>query len=123
MPAACESFAPEPAAVAAPAGAAVRVRLVARHRHRVVDAERRAAADDVRLGELDERRVQTDGLALDGRTRREIREVLEGADECGPAVRVARVVHGVHADVDVARPHDLGKAERESQEDVLRAGT
>ena len=41
--------------------------------------------------------------ALDGRARREVGEILESADECRAAIRIARIIHRIDADVDVLR--------------------
>src|SRR5262245_1352549 len=59
---------------------------------------------------------------LDAGPRRDGREMLEGADELRPAVRVARVIERVHADDEVVSAEDLRPAEGEREEDRVPRG-
>ena len=56
------------------------------------------------------------GRALDAPLRREIGHRLEGLDVFRPAVRIAGIVHRVHARVDEVRVEHLGPGEREGEE-------
>src|SRR5437867_12673922 len=58
-----ESFQAQPAAIAAPASAALFVRIVAAQSRRIIDAKPHAFADDLRLCEPQERRVDTEDAA------------------------------------------------------------
>src|SRR5262245_53895482 len=69
-----ETLAPDAAGIAASAGPALATRLVARHRERVVDAEPRAGADDLRLAHAHERRANRDARAFDADPGGELRE-------------------------------------------------
>src|SRR5690348_15892356 len=85
-----ETLPPELARVAAAArGAALGV--VAAVSDRVIDAEARAELDDLRLGELDQRRVDAEPAAARG----DLLDRLERADELGVAVGVAAGVEHV----------------------------
>src|SRR5262245_6161616 len=57
------------AAVAVPAGTAVWRRIVAAVRQAIVESKGQASSDDLRLAELDERRVNLEPSALDPRAR------------------------------------------------------
>src|SRR6202008_1775238 len=93
-----KSHAPQPAGVAAAAGAAGLVRLIARYRLTLVDPEPRALADDLGLGQADERGVYAAGVSFDTRPRCERGERDEGGDELRPTVGVATGIGDVHAD-------------------------
>src|SRR5262245_56458905 len=75
-----EASAAEAARIAHAAGASLRVRLVAGHREREVDAQLATAPDDLRLARLHERRVYGEARAFDPRLRREPGEPFEGRD-------------------------------------------
>src|SRR5439155_3231435 len=79
--------------------------------------EREAAADDVRFGEIDERRVYTELRAFDPGACRDGGERFERLDECRTAVGVTRVVERIDAQDDIGCIEDLGPAERERQKD------
>src|ERR1700746_2100479 len=90
-----EARAPQSAGVTAPTGAAGGVRLVTGHGLRVIDSEARAFADDLGLGETDERCLDAARLALDPGPGGEPSELCEGGDELGAAVgRAGRVGGG-----------------------------
>src|SRR5262249_29480886 len=91
-------------------------------REPVVEAESDTAADDVRLAQRDERRVHAEARALDAGARRQAGEALEGGDELGAAIGIARIVERVDADDDVVRAEDLGPAECDRQEDRVARG-
>ena len=52
-------------------------------------------ADDLGLGQVDQRRANLYSLAFHSHLGRQIRETLEGRDEGGTAIGIAGVVHGV----------------------------
>ncbi len=111
-----EPLAPQPARVASTARTPLLVRAVAGHRERVIDAELDAAADDLRLRERHERRVDRDRRTLHAALRRQPRERLERRDELGTTIRIARIVDRVHADDDPIGFEHLGPREREREE-------
>src|SRR5689334_18389928 len=89
-----ESAPPQPAGIAAAAGAARLIGLITRDGLGIVDSETRPLADDPGLAELDQRRVDGARTALDPCARGEAGEPREGGDEFRPAVRIAaRVEH------------------------------
>src|SRR4051812_10233921 len=112
-----ESFCTKYAAVAGPAGPAVRPRIVAAVRETVIEAEPVAVADDLGFAHRDERRVDAEAAALDAGAGAEIGDTLEGGDEFGSAVGVAGIIERIDADDDVARVERLGPAERQRQKD------
>src|SRR6185437_5182598 len=95
-----EALAPEAAGIAGTARTPLAVRVVARHRHRVVHAELAAAAHDLGLRHVHDRRLDRDGRALDRALGREVREALEGGDELGTAIGIAGVIHRVRPGED-----------------------
>src|SRR5579863_9941106 len=80
--------APQPAGVAAPAGASRLIRLVAGNRLPVIDAEPGALADDLGLGQRDERRLDPALVSLDSRPGRKPGETRERGDELRTAVGI-----------------------------------
>src|SRR5690348_14759454 len=84
-----EAGAAQAARVAAPAGGAEIVCLVAGNGEGIVDAQARPFPDDALLGPGDERRLDATGMALDPCPGRERGEVAEGVDEGGTAIGVA----------------------------------
>src|SRR4051812_41596391 len=76
-----EAIAAQPARVAHAAGTAVIVSLIARHGERIIDAELRAAPDDIGLAERDDRRVQHERVTFDRRFCGQIRQRLKGTHE------------------------------------------
>src|SRR5690349_13367301 len=92
-----EALAAEPARVAATAGAAFVVGLVAGNGAREVDAVTQAGLDDLGFRPRDQRRVHPEALAFDPGLGRQVRERLERADELRPAVRIAGIVDRVDA--------------------------
>src|SRR6185295_18051482 len=88
-----EALAAQGAGVAAAACRAV-LGVVAGVGHRVVDAEPAAERDDLRLGQLDQRRVDAKSAAAGG----DLGERLERGDELPPAVRIAAGVEHVDAE-------------------------
>ena len=111
-----ESSGPQHAAVAAAARLAVGATDRSSCGQPVVEAERQAAADDLGLRQADERRVDREAGAFDAGLRRERGHPLERLDELRPAVGIAGVVEGVHADDDVRRAEGFGPGQRERQE-------
>ena len=105
--------APQAASVAAAACLALLVRLIAGHRLPVIDAESRALADDLGLGQGDERCVNTAGIAFDTGPGRERRQPPEGLDELRTAVGVSAGVENIDADEYIARTEHLDPRQRE----------
>src|SRR5205085_5914581 len=93
-----KSLGPQQAAVAAAAGRTGSIRIVATVGQAVVEPERKATADDLRLREMDERRVDAKSVALHAGARRDGRERLERADERRTTVGVPRVVERIDTD-------------------------
>src|SRR5262245_62774182 len=87
-----EPGAPQATRIARAARTPFPVGEVAGDGEREIHAERRAAPDDLRLREPDDRRVQLEPRALHRGLRREVREPLERRDELRPAIWIARVV-------------------------------
>src|SRR5438067_3580659 len=117
-----EALATETARVAAAAGAARRVGVVAGHREREIHAELGATAHDVGLAHAHDRRLDRDSLSLDRALGAEIGHLGEGGEELGSAVRIPRVVDRVHADEDRLRAGDLRVGECEREEDRVARG-
>jgi hypothetical protein len=86
------------------------------------DLEVVAGADDLGLGEVEQRGAQGDRVALDAGAGGEVGELLEGGDEFGAAVGVAGVVEGVDAEPDLARAEGLGPAEGVGEEEGVAGG-
>src|SRR6478735_2998763 len=82
-----------------------------------VEAEALRLAGDVRLGHVQQRRVDGKTLPLDARLRRNIREALEFVDELRPAIGVAGIIEGIHTDENIARAARFAQAQRKAQED------
>src|SRR6267142_5581533 len=77
-----EAFLPEEAAVAAPAGVALGIGVVAAPGQSVVDSQLGSPADDLRLGAVDQRSVDVElPPALDTGPRRQPGQPLEGLEE------------------------------------------
>src|SRR5262245_21205488 len=74
------------------AGAALGVGLVARDCGGAIHPQAGTSADDVGLGQRDQRRVDSERATLDTGLRSAHGELLEGGNEFGAAVRVAAVV-------------------------------
>src|SRR3954453_21739869 len=103
-----ESLPPQDARVAVPARPPRGIGVVARVRERVVDAELDAAADDVALGHVDERRHAARPAMLDAAARARLDHALERAEDLRPAVGIAAEVDRVHAEPDLRRLAHLG---------------
>ena len=94
-----------------------RRRIVARPAEAHVEPEPRAFARDIRLGHVLERRADAEGRAFHPGLGRQLRQLLEAFDELRAAIRIARIIERIDADIDVARARGLGPAEREAEED------
>src|SRR5688572_25182195 len=90
-----KSLEPQEARIAVTTRDAVHRGIVAAGRERVVDAERRAEANDLALGQRQQRRADLRTASLDTGFRREVSHLLEGGDVLRPTVGVARVVQHV----------------------------
>ncbi len=86
---------------------------------RVVHSELHAAADDLRLGEVNERRVDREAA---GEFRAQIGRAFEGFNELRSAVRVAAVVDRVDADEDVGRIENFSPGQGVREEDRVTRG-
>src|SRR5262249_59250422 len=83
------------------------------------EAELESASNDLGLGQADEWRTYPETSAFDARTRREVRQLLEGLDECGPAVGIAGIVERVDADDEVVGIERLCPGESQGEEDPV----
>src|SRR5687767_9991885 len=88
----CKTGRSQPATVAVAARSAIGRRIVTAVREAVIKTERQAEANDVGLRQLNERRVDRQRPPLDSSLGSQAGQLFEGADEFGPAVRVARVI-------------------------------
>ena len=112
-----EAVAADAAGVAATAGGAVRGGVVAAVRQGEIDAEGPAEADDFRLGLVDERRVDVESpFVLDAGPGGEVGQLLEGAGELRPAIRISGVIDGVDSDIQVEGAKRLGPGQGQRQE-------
>src|SRR5262245_45383330 len=92
----------DPAGIAPPAGQSIGSGVVTTVRQAVVDAQRAPALDDLLLGEGQERCVDPEpALPLDAGARGQVGERLKRTKIFRPAVRVARVVDAIDADIDI----------------------
>jgi hypothetical protein len=98
-----EASPPQPAGVTPRACPPLRIRLVAGHREPVVHAQPRTLANDLRLRKTDERGVYTAWLPFDPRLGCQGCKPLEGGDEFGAAIGIARIVDKIHTNENVAR--------------------
>ena len=118
-----KSFLPQYAGVAAAARRASRRRIVTTAGQPVVHAKLQSLADDLGLGQRNQRRMNRQGLpTLHAGLGREIGHPLKGRDELRPAVRVAAIVQRIHSDEDVARSQNLCPGKREGQKDRVARG-
>ena len=118
-----EAFRAQQAAVASPARAPVRGRVVAAVGEPVVEPQLETRADDLGLRHVNERREDAQPRAFDSGPRRQRGEPFERLEVFRPAIRIARVVERVHAEHDRLGPDDLRPGQRERRNTVLRAGT
>ena len=117
-----ESLAAEQARVAVAARAAVGGGIVARGRRTVFHTQCGADADGLGFRQMQQRRAEPErhlaaGGGFDARTRGQIGHALERLDVLGAAVRIAGVVDGRDAEIDVARPSRFGERKRVREED------
>src|SRR5436309_657579 len=80
------------AAVAPAARTPLRRRIVAARREAVVEAERQAAADDLRLAELEQGREDLERPSLDARACRQRGDALDRLQVFRPAVGIPRII-------------------------------
>ena len=86
-------------------------------------AKLRAETHDFALREMLQRRLNNDApSALRRSCCRSIRCRLKCSDEFGTTVRIARVVDGIHTNVEMCRPHALRIAECIAQKDEVARG-
>src|SRR5579872_7323532 len=77
-----EAFHPQLAGIAMAAGVALFIGVITAGRQRIIDAEPQSFADDLRLAQLDERRVEGDTLiAFDAVGCGEVGHILKCPDE------------------------------------------
>lgn len=63
-----------------------------------VDAQRDRSSDNIRFRHFNERHVNFDvRCAFNARFSGQVRHLFEGFNELWPAIRIARVVNGIHA--------------------------
>ena len=98
-----------------PAGATLRIGLVARDGLREVDAETQPFAHDARLAPPDQGRVDLQRPALHRGARGQVREPFERGDEFRAAIRIARIIDRVDAEHHVVSCEHLGPGERRPQ--------
>src|SRR5439155_5793600 len=83
----------------------------------------RAELDDLRLAQPEQRRVHAvAGPAFYRCGGRHVGQLLERLDECRPAVGIARIVDGVHADVQILRVQRLRIAEGQPEQHGVAGG-
>src|SRR5258706_2822172 len=117
-----ESGPAQPARIAAAAGQALGVGLVARQGEAEIDPEFEPAPYDLGLAERDQWGRDLDPAALDSDLGGELREPLEGGDELGAAVGIARVIDRVDADIDLLRADHFGVAQGEREQHRVARG-
>ena len=100
------------AGIAVTARLASGCRVIAGPRQRVVDAQGEPTANRLALGDLDERRMDTESIALDAALRSEIGHGLERTNVLGTAIWIAAVVERIDPDEDVVGLQHLGVRER-----------
>src|SRR5574340_985818 len=105
------------AGIAPAAGPPFAIRLIAGHRQAVIHAELDAAPDNLRLGPVDERRMDMEGAAFHRGAGGEIGHFLEGREILRPAVRVARVIHRIDADENLLAAQHLGPGQCQGEHD------
>ncbi|MBM4320960.1 MAG: hypothetical protein FJ125_13660, partial [Deltaproteobacteria bacterium] len=105
------------AGLAAAAGTALLVGIVAGVGQRQVHAEPDGFPGDLRLAPEEQRSTDAQRLPLHARPGGHPGQHLEGVEELRPAVGVARIVHGIDADEDVARPGHLGQLQGQTEQD------
>src|SRR3990170_7747684 len=104
-----KAFAPQLAGITPAAGHALRIRIVTRMGQSVIHPQFYSAADDLRLGELDERRMDAESArSLDACFSRQLAQLFKGRDELWPTIGIARVIERVDSDKDVAGAQHLG---------------
>src|SRR5438094_799040 len=92
-----EALEAQQAGVAAAARAAFAVGVVAARRQAVIDAQPQAGADNLGLGEAQQRRVDRQArAALNARLRREVGHLLERLDVFRAAIRIATVIYRIY---------------------------
>lgn len=88
-----------------------------------VDAERHGASDDIRFGQRDEGRMNSEaGASLDAGLGGEISHPGEGLNVFRAAIRVAGVVDCVHTDEYIAGLEHLRPGQREGKKDGVARG-
>src|SRR5689334_13992559 len=112
-----EAAGAKPAAVAQAAMAAAGRRIVAGPADPAVEAQPVGLADDVGLAHVEERSGDPEAVPFRSRFGGERGEPLEGLDEVGTAIGIARIIEGVDPDIDVEGPRRLRPAQRQRQED------
>src|SRR5450755_427372 len=98
--------------IAAAAGPAEFICLIARHCSGKIHAEPQSLANDFGLCPCNERRANPARMALDSSSRRKRCHFLKCADELRPTVWVACVIDAIYADENIARTKHFGPSER-----------
>lgn len=106
------------AGIALAAGKTFRGRIVAGMRQAVINSQFHSAPDDVGLGHADQRCVYFEfRCPFDSGLGRQIGHRFVRLDVFRPAVRIAGVIKGVDADIDICRTQYLRPAEGKGEED------
>ena len=117
-----ETAGAEYATIAGLARRSVGQRVVATVRQPIVQPQLQAAADDLGLGEIDQRRMDAERAAFHSGPRTKRGDLLERPDELGPAIGIAGIVERVDADHEITCAEDLGPGERQRQKNGVPRG-
>ena len=96
-----ESFGPQMTSIACSASPALVIGAITRHGERIIYVEITALADDLRLAQRDQRRVNMEQMTFHTCFGSQVCGRLKGRDELGPAIGVAGIIHRIDADVEI----------------------
>ena len=96
-----KAFTTQAAGIADAAGPTIRIGLVAGDGQSVINAQSRAAPDDLSLGERHQRGVDVQSLSFDGSLGGQIGQAAEGLYELGAAIRTTPIIHRIDPAKDV----------------------
>jgi hypothetical protein len=77
------------------------------------------AANDLRLGQVDEWCLNDETRSLDAAARCQVRHSLVGLDVFGPAIGIAGIVERIDANEDAARAEHFGPRQCEGEKDRI----
>src|SRR5579884_1447361 len=90
------------AGIAATAGGSVGCRIVTTVSQSVIDTQRGSQTDDVRLRQMNQRRMNVEtALVLDAGLGCQVRQLLERRHERGTAIGITRVILAVDSDANI----------------------